>query len=144
MSEHRYEIIDALVDGERLDPEALERALAEAGGRDYLIDVLALRDALAQTTPAVQPAITARIVRPTWQRAIAWPAAAAVLVGSLAAGFAAGYRFAGAASQSGAAMQAQSPAIEPTAQAPGPSAPAPTRVIRLESGVDWQEGTGGD
>ena len=32
-------------------------------------------------------------------------------------------------------------AVGPVTPPPGSAAPAPTRVIRLESGVDWQEGT---
>ena len=96
MTENAHEMIDALVDGERVDAEVLRRALADASGRDYLIDILALRDAVAQTSPKSQPDVAPQRPRPAWHRAVAWPAAAAVLVASLAAGFAAGYQFAGA------------------------------------------------
>ncbi len=95
MTENAFEMIDALVDGERVDAEVLRRALADASGRDYLIDILALRDAMAQTSPKSQPDAAPKRPRTAWHRAIAWPAAAAVLVASLAAGFAAGYQFAG-------------------------------------------------
>ena len=95
MTENAFEMIDALVDGERVDAEVLRRALADASGRDYLIDILALRDAMAQTSPQSQPDAAPKRPRTAWHRAIAWPAAAAVLVASLAAGFAAGYQFAG-------------------------------------------------
>jgi hypothetical protein len=33
----RLEVIDAFVDGERVDPHELERALSERAGRDYMI-----------------------------------------------------------------------------------------------------------
>ena len=144
MTENAYEMIDALVDGERVDAEVLKRALADANGRDYLVDILALRDAMAQTSPKSQPDAAPERPRTAWHRAIAWPAAAAVLVASLAAGFSAGYQFAGAPAEPARSTDVSSRAVGPGPAPPGSTAPAPTRVIRLESGVDWQEGTGGN
>ena len=144
MTDNAYEMIDALVDGERVDAEVLRRALADAGGRDYLIDILAVRDAMAQTSPQSQPDAAPKRPRTAWHRAIAWPAAAAVLVASLAAGFAAGYQFAGTPVDRAGSNDVSTRVVGPVTPAPEPTAPVPTRVIRLESGVDWQEGTGGN
>ena len=143
MTENAHEMIDALVDGERVDAEVLRRALADASGRDYLIDILALRDAVTQTSPKSQPEAAPRRPHPAWHRAVAWPAAAAVLIASLAAGFAAGYQFAGVPAVPAGSTDVSIRAVGPVTAPPGLTAPAPTRVIRLESGVDWQEGTGG-
>ena len=40
------EVIAAFADGERVDADALKQALGESAGRDYLIDLLALREAV--------------------------------------------------------------------------------------------------
>ena len=128
MTENAFEMIDALVDGERVDAEVLRRALADASGRDYLIDILALRDAMAQTSPQSQPDAAPKRPRTAWHRAIAWPAAAAVLVASLAAGFAAGYQFAGTPVERAGSNDVNTRAVGPVTPPPGSAAPAPTRV----------------
>jgi hypothetical protein len=48
------EVIDALVDGERVDADLLKAALSKAQGRDYLVDVLALRGLLADVASTSQ------------------------------------------------------------------------------------------
>lgn len=144
--DNQHDIIDALLDGERVAPEALKRALSVAAGRDYFVDTLALRDAVAETSPLVHSAASPAAGQPasSWRRRIQWPAAVAVLLVSLAAGFAAGYRSAGIWTGQGATPAQQVPATRPATLPPALVAPAPTRVIRLEPGVDWKEGVGGD
>jgi hypothetical protein len=139
--DRRHETIDALLDGERVDPTELKEALARAEGRDYLVDALALRELVAETSPAARVAIPAV---PSWQRRIQWPAAAAILVASLVAGFAAGYRSAGSGAPPPPAAREATAGVGAPKSSPPLLAPAPTRVIRLESGVDWTEGVGGD
>jgi hypothetical protein len=39
-----YEVIAAFADGERVDTTALRAALADEAGRDYLIDLVAMRE----------------------------------------------------------------------------------------------------
>jgi hypothetical protein len=76
-----------------------------------------------------------------------WLAAAAVLVVSLGAGFTTGWR--AGESRAASAMAMTPPPVE-TAPAPVvlPSvsidAPAATRVIRFQPGVDWQDAAGGN
>lgn len=69
-----YEVIAAFADGERVDPAALKQALSEPAGRDYLVDLLALREAVQVTGP--EYATVARVRRPR----LRWLAAAALLV----------------------------------------------------------------
>ena len=141
------QVIAAFADGERVDAAALDVALADAGGRSYLIDVLVLRGLV--NGHGVEPvvvgaprAVTVEArqggVRTGWLSA----AAAALAIASLGSGFAAGWR---------AAAGGAAPEGEPFVEAPAlvlPSttveAPAPTRVIRFEPGVDWQESVGGN
>jgi hypothetical protein len=135
----RCHVIDAFLDGDRIDADALKRALTEESCRDYLVDTLALREAIVASGP------TAREMprwRPGWRR-FGWPAAAVILLGSLAGGFAAGYRSAGALS---AVPRAPAPivAAPPVNSPSAPVAPKPTRVIRLEQGIDWKEIGGGE
>jgi hypothetical protein len=138
--DRQHETIDALLDGERVDPIALKHALAAAEGREYLVDALALRELVAETSPAARLTVPAGR---SWSRRIPWPAAAAILVASLVAGFAAGYRSAGSVVPPAVASRDVSGDVA-RIQAPPLRAPVPTRVIRLEPGVDWTEGVGGN
>jgi hypothetical protein len=70
-----YEVITAFVDGERVDPEELKRALSEAAGRDYLVDIIALRAIVVAHEPATVARARVRY------RPLRWLAAAAVLFG---------------------------------------------------------------
>lgn len=127
------EIISAFVDGERVDHDELKRALADPAGRDYLIDLLALRESVAEMTPQVPVAAAARASTAT--RVLRFGAAAATLVLAIGGGYVAGHR-----SAESAALRAA-----PTVAAPATSAPAPspTRVIKLEPGVNWVDHNGG-
>ena len=50
VAEHheRFEVIAAFADGERVDTRALRAALADEAGRDYLIDLVAMREIVGQ------------------------------------------------------------------------------------------------
>ena len=69
-----YEVIAAFADGERVDADALKQALGDPAGRDYLVDVLALREVVCLNEPTQHAARGARSTR--WR----WLAAAAALV----------------------------------------------------------------
>ncbi len=70
-----FEVIAAFADGERVDGEALKAALGAAEGRDYLVDLLALR----QVVQATEPGRTARTAA-RFPRLVRWAAAAALVV----------------------------------------------------------------
>lgn len=140
MVETSLQVIDAFIDGERVDPNALKVALAEPAGRDYFVDVWLMREAVhgegaADATPWVMPvAVTPRREPRRWM-----VAAAAAIAGALVGGYAIGYRTTGGVTSP--PMPAQTPAI--TLSAPPPSAfpvPAPTRVIQLEFHPDTTAG----
>jgi hypothetical protein len=129
-----HELIAALLDGERVDSSQLAQALAAPDGRDYLIDLLALRELVDNESPAVGREIGRRPSSFRWP----WlPLAAAAMVTVTLAGYAIGLR-------RGHLDQAirDVPFVAPQASNPLP-APAPTQVIRFQSGVNWQEQIGG-
>jgi hypothetical protein len=127
-------VIEAFLDGERVDTHALKAALADPAARDHLVDVLLLRGAVRELDPLAVPADTAanarRRVRERPSRA-KWLAAAAMMLVSLTVGYAAGQRVVAPAAPSTveAILQVEDPA----------SAPAPTRSIAFTPGVNWTE-----
>jgi len=129
------EVISAFIDGERVDPDALRTALALADGRDYLVDLLTLREAIADAGP---PPASARLPARQVRGIIRPMAAAAVALLALAGGFAAGQRV---SLTKPSAPDADLPHMVVTSSAP--AAPRPTRVIKLEPGRNWTEQTGG-
>ena len=125
-----YAIVEAFIDGEPVAPEALKHALADPSARDYLADLLILRGEVARMAPTTLDFDRSRA---SWR--VGWVAAAAAVLVSLMGGFFAGQRVV-------APVVAQG--VEAIALvSPAPSAPAPTRVIKLESGVNWTEHSGG-
>jgi hypothetical protein len=121
-------VVEAFLDGEPVDRAALSDALADAGAREHLVDLLALRGGVASLGSSAWSA-----ARPPSRRR--WLAAAAVVVLSVGTGFIAGQRTIDA---SGA------PAVETVVeQGARVEAPKPTRVISLQPGVNWTESTGG-
>ena len=131
-----HDCVSAFADGEPVDPEQLDRALADAEGRAYLIDLLVLRGLYGRRAPLTAiPDVPGPSARPTRLRWV--PAAAAVVALSVLGGYVAGR-------QSG--ERAQAPDLGPlrTQTEITVTAPAPTQVIRLEPGVDWSERGGGD
>ena len=131
------EILAAFVDDECVDPEALKAALASPEGREYLIDLLALRELVADRTSEVGAQVASS--GPA-ARMRTWVAAAAVLICLGALG---GYRIARWLPPAAApALQAiESPRAAGSGSA-GLVPPAPTRIIRLEAGKDWHEFAG--
>ena len=138
MTDH-LDVVAAFADGEHVDAGALKAALAEETGRDYLVDLLALRGLVSDA-----PASRAAVVAPP-PRSAAWRLLpiAALLVAGVSGGFAMGRQTTGAVSSQAAP---QVPVV--TAQAIPPElripAPTPTRVIRLETGKSWNERSGGN
>jgi ferric-dicitrate binding protein FerR (iron transport regulator) len=120
MTSDSLEVIAAFVDGERVDAETLKLALGDAAGRDYLADIVSLREALRLPDPAIAT------IAPASMNARRWLAAAALVVIGAGTGFAIGHRFA-----------------RTDAGATAAAAPAPTRVIELTPGVNWHETGGG-
>ena len=135
--EQSYEILDAFVDGEPVDPAALKLALSDAAGRDYLVDAWLLRglvqDELASesATPRARPRSASR----------SWLIAASFAGGCLVGGYLAGARFAGVLVPQ-PAPAARTDAVSPLPP-PSSTAPAATRVIRLELDPNWKETVGG-
>jgi negative regulator of sigma E activity len=133
-----HEAIAALVDGERVDAESLKHALSQADGRDYLIDLLALRELVAERGAASSASASAAVPRAPRVGRLA--AAAAIVLATALGGYFVGTR-------SVSPVSGPAGTLMPVASAPDAartSAPAPTRVIRLQPGVDWQERKGGN
>jgi hypothetical protein len=133
------EVIDAFVDGECVDRDALKRTLADPPGREYLIDVLDLRAVTAglQAPGGVLPVAERR----TWRA----PLAAAALVLCMGGAYAAGrYGALAGASNSGAPTNAAAGAGRGAPAKEVVHAPAPTHVIRLDPNVNWTEMPGGN
>jgi len=125
-----HEVIGAFVDRERVDPEALKAALTTDQGRQYLVDVIALRELTTDEAPQ------ANLVRRDWSAA-RWFSMAAAIILTLGAGYLIGARF----GADRALASVPSPVAIEVAQPI--SAPAPTRIIRLEPGVNWKSKEGG-
>jgi len=132
LSDGPHTIVEAFMDGEPVGPQALKDALADAGAREYLVDMLILREAVATLGMPAASAI-ARRDRPS--RRVSWLAAAAAVIVSLTAGFLAGQR--GVAPVAAQTVEAAVHVETATA------APKPTRIITLRPGVDWIENAGG-
>jgi hypothetical protein len=66
-----HEVIAAFADGERVDAIALKQALGDPAGRDYLIDLLALRDVVRANEPRRLAGPRARSARRRWLAAAA-------------------------------------------------------------------------
>lgn len=146
------DVIAAFADGEPVDPDQLRAALAEKGGRDYLIDVLVLRGLVSGqpagspihpfTQSPVSPSIpftythsrTRPFTRWRW-----WASAAAIAGVGVIGGFLAGqWATMPLGREAAAPQEIAAPAVVSSV-----TAPPPTRVIRLEPGVDWTEQRGG-
>ena len=139
MNDH-LDVIAAFADGEHVEADALKAALADEAGREYLVDVLALRGLVSEApaarivTPEAQPTASPS----SWR----WLPIAAMLVAGVAGGFAIGRQ----TSDVTPMPVVVAPTV--TAQATPPElripAPAPTRVIKLETGSSWNERSGGN
>ena len=120
------ETIDAFLDGETVQPSALDAALGATEGRAYLIDALALRQLMSDSPAAVVPV----------RRQPLRFSARAVVVGFALVGL--GY-LAGART-----TPSEQATVVPTSTAESVAPPEPTRVVELKPGVNWHESKGGD
>jgi hypothetical protein len=126
--------VAAFIDGEAVDGVQLNQALATDEGREYLVDLLALRQCVSTMGPLRLLATPRRARPPAAGRQVAerWAAVAAFAVLASLGGFLVGER-------AGVAAEVQSPqsAVEVVAAFdPAPRAPQPTRVIQLRAGVN--------
>ena len=134
------DVIAGFVDNEPIEAEALGAALARPEGREYLLDLLVLRGLVggAQVTGARPAAVAASYqAAPTPRSRGFWFALAAFLAVGVAAGFLAG-RLAFMRAPVGDVVANDDKTTSEI------SAPAPTHVIRMEKGVDWNEKSGGN
>jgi hypothetical protein len=125
------EVIGAFVDRERVDPELLKQALSTDEGRDYLVDLVALREVTSEAPVPEAPVLRDR-------RASGWLAMAAAVLLSLSAGY-----FVGQRQPVSVVVDTPMPVEQRISIPIIPPAPAPTTVIKLEPGVDWKETVGG-
>ena len=139
--EAQFEALAAWVDGEPVARTDVALALETREGREYVLDLMALRHMVEVTTPALLPRSAAWFSRPRPDRARRWPAfaAAAAIVLCAAGGYAAGrrvttVRIASPDAPAGIAGPVSTPVLI--------TAPAPTRVIRLEEDTSWRESGG--
>lgn len=82
------ETVAAFVDGERVDPAALKRALAGDEGRDYLMELVAMRELVGDSAPPERPSMDPAAKPSSWRR-LAVAAIVTVTVG--VAGYALGH-----------------------------------------------------
>ena len=126
----QFEVIDAFVDGERVDPTALTNALADDDGRAYFVDAWLLRDAM-QDDGGVEAAVA-----PASRRSPArtWIVAVAASIVCLIGGYLAGMRVAHITAPGvDTASIARTPAPAPATSFPIPPA---TRAIPVEFSAD--------
>jgi hypothetical protein len=126
-------VVESFIDGESVDLEALKDALSRPEGREHLVDLLALREAVWATAPRAF-AVGER-KRTRFERGVRWFAAAAGVVLSLTTGYVAGHEAAARPEAASGVEAVMSPAA--------PALPEPTRVISLRPGVNWTETSGG-
>ena len=131
---HAYWFVEAFLDGERVHPTSLKQALADPEARDHFVDLLLLRDAMADVAPSAPRVATFRPERRSHAKWFA--AAAATVLVSLSVGYAAGQRVV-ASDMAPPNVEVFLPMDRPT------SAPAPTRSIAFEPGVNWTDSPGG-
>jgi hypothetical protein len=124
-------VIEAFLDGERIDGQAIKDALAEAAVRDHFVELLMVREAVAVMGPHRWSAAR----HSPGRRGVKWIAAAAAVMVCVTGGYVAGQRGAPAAAPS---------SVEAVVSVEGtPIAPAPTKVIPLKPGVNWTDSSGG-
>jgi len=126
----QFEALAAWVDGEPVARTDVAVALETREGRDYVLDLMTLRHMVNVTTPA----LTAKVPQRSARR---WPAfaAAAAVVLCAAGGFAAGRLMT-------PEIDGPDAVVAPISTPASVTAPAPTRVIRLEEDTSWRESGG--
>jgi hypothetical protein len=121
MDQH-LETIGAFIDGERVDTEALRAALAIEEGRAYLVELAAMRELVAMPPVTAAAGAPGRNSVPgrAWSAKYVLAAAGLILIVG-AGGFALGS------------------SKTSTQTAKDSSAPAPTKILKLEPGVNWKD-----
>jgi len=129
----QFEALAAWVDGEPVARTEVALALETREGREYVLDLMAIRHMVNVSTPSLPVAQPQRSVR-------RWPsmtAAAAAVVLCAAGGF-----FAGRLASPVASVDSGDATLTPVSTPVSISAPAPTRVIQLEENTSWRESGG--
>lgn len=128
-------VVEAFIDGEAIDLAALKDALAHREGREHLVELLALREAV--WTMAPRGYAPAERTRRPFERGVRWFAVAAGVMLSVATGYLAG--------QGAAQRPAASAGVEAMVDMMDVNVapPQPTHVIPLRPGVNWTETSGG-
>lgn len=119
MSETHIEVISAFIDGEAVDPDALERAISDPDARRLLVDCVRLRDSLRRDDVALPASLSTL-------RGAAAPLRSAAPFLRLAAALGLGI--------------ALGSYLLPQERAPVSGPPEAARVLSFEPGVDWQSG----
>ena len=130
------EIIDAFIDGQRVDGDAIKRALADPEGRAYMIDTWLLREAVQENETGASYAVTVPASRSA-KPAPRWLVAAAI-TGSLLGAYTTG-RITARPAPLAVTPPTTTVVAQPSAAFPVPAA---TRVIQLE--FHASNSTGGD
>src|SRR4051812_3808944 len=129
--DERYLVAAAMADGEPVDPVTLKAALDDTAIREYLVDLIALRQAVRTVNDL--PA-SRRRERESFRSRLGWLSAAAAVVVSLMGGYFAGQR---------TVQAAPAPIVETVVHLENAAvAPKPTRVISLRPGINWTEKAG--
>lgn len=131
--DEQFEALAAWVDGEPVARTDVALALETPEGRDYALDLMALRHLVNVSTPSLASPVRHPPARRRWPAVVV---AAATVVLCAAAGFLAG-RLTTAAS-----IASTDAAVTPAMTPASISAPAPTRVIRLEENTTWRDSGG--
>ena len=121
------DIVAAFIDGERVDPISLKDALATTEGRDYLVELVAMRELIAGP-PAT--AATTVVAMPT--RSLPWRGLAAAAMVAITVGIA-GYAMGNIRTERRIAAEREA----------ANKAPMPTRAIAPDASTTWIETTGG-
>ena len=118
-----HEVISAFVDNEPFDANALATSLAEPGGRELLLDMLALRAVVQEEGSGALPAIDLRAHARQRRLWIATGFAAATLIFGI-----------------GGALTLKTPQTAPAADTQATDTPPrPDRVVTFEPGVEWHD-----
>ena len=147
--DERFEVLDAFVDGELVDPNDVKRALSEPEGRDYLLDAWLLRG-VVQEEMAIDTAAPVPAPVRTAPRRQPWAVAAAVAGVCLIGGYLVGTRLPNLLGPAPTTPPAATVTAPPAPPAPAPAPvktsfplPQPTRMILLEFQTNANASAGG-